>query len=105
MSLPVIRNAPKSPTATRRDVGEFTGELIGAIAVPNVFNYADERTTNRRGVATKSYSRDSKAAFAEVIYAAFNHNPDDGDNDYDEGEDPPNNPTFDDVGMDERCVS
>ena len=64
-----------------------------------MFNYADERTTNRRGVATKSYSRDSKAAFAEVIYAAFNHNPDDGDNDYDEGEDLPNQPTFNDVGM------
>ena len=79
-----VDNRPERPGD-----GVFTGELIGAIAVPDVFNYADERTTNRRGVATKSYSRDSKAAFAEVIYAAFNHNPDDGDNDYDEGEDPP----------------
>jgi hypothetical protein len=87
-------------TAGDDAAGEFTGELIGAIAVPNVFNYADERTTNRRGVATKSYSRDSKAAFAEVIYAAFNHNPDDGDNDYDEGEDLPNQPTFNNVGED-----
>ena len=43
--------------------------------------YADERTTNRRGVATKSYTRDAEEAYIEIISAAFNHNPDDGDDD------------------------
>ena len=68
------------------------------MAIPDVHNYADERTTNRRGVATKSYSRDAEEAYVETIRAAFNHNPDDGDTDIDEGEDPVNNPDFEDIG-------
>ena len=52
--------------------------------------FADERSTNRRGVATKSYSRRAEEAFVEVIYVAYNHNPYDGDevgdDDEDEGE-------------------
>ena len=63
-----------------------------------VDDYADERSTNRRGVATKSYSRDAEEAYAEVIVVAFNHNPDDGDDDMDENEDPADMPDFDDVG-------
>ena len=37
-----------------------------------VEHYADERTTNRRGVATKFYNRDSEASQVEVIRAAYN---------------------------------
>ena len=76
------------------------------VADPTVNTYADERTTNRRGVATKSYTRDAEEAYIEIIYAAFNHNPDDGDEDL-EGdtdlngnEDPVNNPDFTDEGGD-----
>ena len=61
----------------------------------SVNNYADERSTNRRGVATKSYSRDAEEAYAEVIVVAFNHNPDDGDDDIKENEDPADMPDFD----------
>ena len=86
---------------SKRDAA--TEKIIGAIAVPNVDNYADERTTNRRGVTTKSYSRDAEEAFIEIIYAAFNHNPDDGDDEDDDSnldgeQDPANNPDFTDVG-------
>jgi hypothetical protein len=84
------------------DVGDVKTDDDGdalAIAAADEHNYADERTTNRRGVATKSYSRDAEEAYVETIMAAFNHNPDDGDTDTDEGEDPVNNPDFEDVGM------
>ena len=79
------------------DVKVIAGDAV-VIEVPTVHNYADERTTNRRGVATKSYSRDAEEAYVETIMAAFNHNPDDGDTDILEGEDPVNNPDFMDVG-------
>jgi hypothetical protein len=89
------------------DVGDVKTDDDGdalAIAAADEHNYADERTTNRRGVATKSYTRDAEEAYIEIISAAFNHNPDDGDEDLvgdtdlNGNEDPVNNPDFDDVG-------
>jgi hypothetical protein len=70
---------------------------IGAADV-DVHNYADERTTNRRGVATKSYSRDAEEDLVETIHVAFNYNPDDGDTDPLDNDDPANNPDFADIG-------
>ena len=67
-------------------------------------NYADERSTNRRGVATKSYSRDAEEDFVEVIYAGFNSNPYDADADVDTV-DPEGNEDFeDDEGDDDMGV-
>ena len=95
-----IRDNDKIDTG---DVETVEGNAV-AEGMPDVHTYADERTTNRRGVATKSYIRDAEEAYIEIIYAAFNHNPNDGDEDT-EGdtdlggdEDPVNEPDFNDVG-------
>ena len=58
-------------------------------------NYADERTTNRRGVATKFYNRDSEHDQVETIWAAYNFNPGDGEAD---GDGTGTDMTFDDTG-------
>ena len=74
-----------------------TNGVADVSTAPDEHNYADERTTNRRGVATKSYSRDEGESFVETIMAAFNHNPDDG-KDETTLDDPVNNPDFEDTG-------
>jgi hypothetical protein len=66
-----------------------------AAATGSAEDYADERTTNRRGVATKFYNRDSEASQVETITAAFNLNPGDGQADGD-GDD--TDMDFDDTG-------
>ena len=74
-----------------------TAGVANASGDPDVRDYADERTTNRRGIATKSYSRDAGGAYVETISVAFNHNPDDGNVDTMD-DDPVNNPDFLDMG-------
>ena len=83
------------------DIGDpkMTDGVADVSTSPDEHNYADERTTNRRGVATKSYSRDVGEAFVETIMAAFNYNPDDG-KDETTLDDPANNPDFTDTGDD-----